>query len=85
MTQFQVVVSGGVAANKVLQHRLRGVSGAELFVPPSSLCQDNGVMVAWTGLLMRERNAPDESPAMWFDPSWKLGPHDQKRMPLRRQ
>lgn len=71
---LQVVVSGGVAANKKLQERLRSVPGAELFVPSPGLCMDNGVMIAWAGLLARERGAPDESAAMWFDAGWALGP-----------
>jgi tRNA A37 threonylcarbamoyltransferase TsaD len=70
-----VVVSGGVAANKALRRRLRFVEGANLFVPPALLCQDNGIMIAWTGLLMREFGIKDEScEDLWYDPSWKLGP-----------
>ena len=26
--------------------------GARCFVPPPSLCSDNGAMIAWTGLIM---------------------------------
>jgi tRNA A37 threonylcarbamoyltransferase TsaD len=27
---------------------------AKFFVPPMELCADNGVMIAWTGLLMHK-------------------------------
>ncbi|CAN0889849.1 Probable tRNA N6-adenosine threonylcarbamoyltransferase, mitochondrial [Linum grandiflorum] len=49
---FQVV-SGGVASNKYVRARLEAVaekSNLKLVCPPPSLCTDNGVMVAWTGI-----------------------------------
>ncbi|ESR58519.1 hypothetical protein CICLE_v10021173mg [Citrus x clementina] len=49
---FQVV-SGGVASNKYVRARLdRAVknNSLQLVCPPPSLCTDNGVMVAWTGI-----------------------------------
>ena len=48
----QLVVAGGVAANKAIGTGLRaaaGETGATLIVPPPALCTDNGVMVAWAG------------------------------------
>ena len=48
----QLVVAGGVAANQQIGDGLRGVAeevGADLVVPPVSLCTDNGAMVAWAG------------------------------------
>lgn len=48
----QLVVAGGVAANKQIGDGLRVVAeaaGAQLVVPPPALCTDNGVMVAWAG------------------------------------
>ena len=84
-----LVVSGGVASNKALRRRLLGIPGVELLVPPQALCVDNGVMIAWTGLLMRANGdpgltTPAELDQMWFDPSWTLGPvHGiKRRMPL---
>lgn len=47
-----VVLSGGVAANSHLRAALDGVCrrrGAEFFVPDTSLCGDNGAMVAAQG------------------------------------
>ncbi len=48
----QLVVAGGVAANKAIGNGLRQAAaetGATLIVPPPALCTDNGVMVAWAG------------------------------------
>lgn len=48
----QLVVAGGVAANKQIGAALRQVTenaGAKLVVPPPALCTDNGVMIAWAG------------------------------------
>ncbi|KAJ0964151.1 hypothetical protein J5N97_029273 [Dioscorea zingiberensis] len=48
-----LVVSGGVASNQYVRKRLNHVvnnSGLRLVCPPPSLCTDNGVMVAWTGI-----------------------------------
>lgn len=47
------VVSGGVASNQYVRSRLDDVvkkKGLKLVCPPPSLCTDNGVMVAWTGI-----------------------------------
>ncbi|XP_031269688.1 probable tRNA N6-adenosine threonylcarbamoyltransferase, mitochondrial isoform X2 [Pistacia vera] len=48
-----LVVSGGVASNKYVRARLDQVvrkNSLQLVCPPPSLCTDNGVMVAWTGI-----------------------------------
>ncbi|CAL5381519.1 unnamed protein product [Camellia sinensis] len=48
-----LVVSGGVASNQCVRARLNHVvtkNGLQLVCPPPSLCTDNGVMVAWTGI-----------------------------------
>ena len=48
----QVVMAGGVAANSHLRRALADAcaqNGAELVVPPISLCGDNGAMVAAAG------------------------------------
>ncbi|XP_058224254.1 probable tRNA N6-adenosine threonylcarbamoyltransferase, mitochondrial isoform X2 [Rhododendron vialii] len=48
-----LVVSGGVASNQYVRARLNQVvkkKGLELVCPPPSLCTDNGVMIAWTGI-----------------------------------
>ncbi len=49
----RMVVAGGVAANRYLRGRMEEMLAAEgmaLFLPPPSLCTDNGAMVAWAGL-----------------------------------
>jgi N6-L-threonylcarbamoyladenine synthase len=55
-----VVLGGGVACNE----RLRGMVTAmveerhgTMFVPPRSLCVDNGAMIAWTGHLAHRSGA----------------------------
>ncbi|CAN1181959.1 Probable tRNA N6-adenosine threonylcarbamoyltransferase, mitochondrial [Linum perenne] len=48
-----LVVSGGVASNKYVRTQLQAVvdkNDLKLVCPPPSLCTDNGVMVAWTGI-----------------------------------
>lgn len=48
-----LVIGGGVGANQAIGERLRQVCDAnnlDLFVPPMSLCTDNGAMIAWAGL-----------------------------------
>jgi N6-L-threonylcarbamoyladenine synthase len=47
-----LVAAGGVAANEALRkvlHRIAFEVGANLVVPPASLCTDNGAMIAWAG------------------------------------
>ncbi|XP_064944173.1 probable tRNA N6-adenosine threonylcarbamoyltransferase, mitochondrial isoform X2 [Musa acuminata AAA Group] len=79
-----LVVSGGVASNKYVRARLSHVvenSGLELVCPPPSLCTDNGVMVAWTGIehfLLGRFDPPppaDEPEDAMFElrPRWPLG------------
>ena len=48
----QLVVAGGVAANRAIAAALEAITremGARLVVPPIALCTDNGAMVAWAG------------------------------------
>lgn len=48
----QLVVAGGVAANRSIAAALETVcakAGATLIVPPIALCTDNGAMIAWAG------------------------------------
>lgn len=53
----EVLLGGGVAANKRLRDMLKTMAsarGAEFAVPPQKLCIDNGAMIAWMGLIMYE-------------------------------
>ncbi len=50
----EVLLAGGVARNRRLQEMLQIMAderGATLYVPPGSLCVDNGAMIAYLGLL----------------------------------
>lgn len=50
----EVLLTGGVAANKRLQEMLKSIAdehNAEFFVVPAKYAGDNGAMIAWTGLL----------------------------------
>ena len=50
----EVLLVGGVAANKRLQEMMRTMAserGAKTYVVPFKYASDNGVMIAWTGLL----------------------------------
>ncbi|VDP77098.1 unnamed protein product [Echinostoma caproni] len=51
----KLVVSGGVAANSYIRYGLvetAGLYGLHVVAPPPRLCTDNGVMIAWNGLLL---------------------------------
>ena len=53
----EVILGGGVARNQRLQSMLKTMveaRGGKCFVPQGELCVDNGVMIAWTGLLMHK-------------------------------
>lgn len=48
-----LVVSGGVAADKVVRTKLQQLCESREWrcvFPPIRLCTDNGVMVGWTGI-----------------------------------
>ncbi|XP_047049525.1 probable tRNA N6-adenosine threonylcarbamoyltransferase, mitochondrial [Lolium rigidum] len=78
------VVSGGVASNQYVRARLNHIAeknGLQLVSPPPSLCTDNGVMIAWTGIehfvAGRFEDPPPahEPDDMQYDlrPRWPLG------------
>ncbi len=51
----ELLLTGGVAASKALQEmagKMCGARSVKLFVCPKELSQDNGAMIAWTGMLM---------------------------------
>lgn len=48
----QLVIAGGVSANKLLRQRLKTMAekeGAQLFYPRLEFCTDNGAMIAYAG------------------------------------
>ena len=78
----ELLLTGGVAANKRLQEMLRAVAeehGARFGVVSKCYAMDNGVMIAWTGILayraglrtpveeshVRPRWRIDEAPVPW--------------------
>ena len=80
----EVLLGGGVVQNKRLQEMVSTMAserGASMFVPPGSLCVDNGAMIAWTGVVMhgaglrtpiaescvRQRFRTDEVDIPWMD------------------
>jgi len=72
---LNLVIAGGVAANRHLRERLSGLCAdrqAHLIAPPPRLCTDNAVMIAWAGIerLRRgDRDGLDFAPR----PRWPLG------------
>ena len=65
----QLVVSGGVSANKEMRKRLFQAAekrAACVFFPPPALCTDNGVMIAWAAglrLLSDQKRSETNRPA----------------------
>lgn len=55
----EVLLAGGVAANKGLRHALEtkfsDIAGVKLIIPPLSLCTDNAAMIAAVGSVMYEK------------------------------
>ncbi|XP_073154630.1 probable tRNA N6-adenosine threonylcarbamoyltransferase, mitochondrial [Henckelia pumila] len=79
-----LVVSGGVASNQYVRARLNevvGRTGLQLVCPPPSLCTDNGVMIAWTGIEHFQMGRYDPPPPacepvdalLDLRPRWPLG------------
>ncbi|MFQ5977656.1 MAG: bifunctional N(6)-L-threonylcarbamoyladenine synthase/serine/threonine protein kinase [Candidatus Heimdallarchaeota archaeon] len=79
----EIVLTGGVAANKRLKEMLEIIAqeheGVKLLTIPPRLALDNGVMIAWTGVLMyrsgqtltiaesfiQPRQRVEDIPAVW--------------------
>ncbi|MEM4663206.1 MAG: KEOPS complex N(6)-L-threonylcarbamoyladenine synthase Kae1 [Candidatus Diapherotrites archaeon] len=79
----EVLLVGGVASSRALQkmmHEMCIARGAELLVPNKKFCTDNGVMIAWAGILkylcgkysdpkktsIKQRVRVDEEPVFWL-------------------
>lgn len=59
----EVMLCGGVSANSRLREMLKTMSeehGVKFYMPEMKLCGDNGVMIAWLGLLMCKEFGPME-------------------------
>jgi len=70
----QLVVAGGVSANKQLQQGLVSMfkqEGGEVFFPRDEYCTDNGAMVAYAGYLRIEKGQHDPL-SFIAKPRWSL-------------
>jgi tRNA N6-adenosine threonylcarbamoyltransferase len=70
----QLVVAGGVGANRQLRVALQGETakvGAQVFFPPLDLCTDNGAMIAYAGA--QHMHQGEVGPASFaVNPRWDL-------------
>ena len=70
----QLVVAGGVSANKQLQKALISMfnqEGGEVFFPRDEYCTDNGAMVAYAGYL-RIKKGQNDTLSFIAKPRWPL-------------
>ena len=72
-----LVLAGGVAANKQLRNALNASAlknGFSVHYPPMALCTDNGVMIAFAGALrmLQENKSATRSGAFDVKPRWDL-------------
>ncbi len=70
----QLVVAGGVSANRLLRQRLNESmreQGAEVFFPRAAYCTDNGAMIAYAGCL-RLQAGEYEDLIVRIRPRWPL-------------
>ena len=70
----RLVVAGGVSANRRLRERLDVLArraAARVFFPRPTLCTDNGVMIAYAGLL-RLQAGEESTPWPQVRPRWNL-------------
>lgn len=70
----RLVVAGGVSANRRLRERLESLArlgGVRVFFPRPALCTDNGVMIAYAGLL-RLQSGGESTPWPQVRPRWNL-------------
>ena len=61
---FQLIVAGGVAANKTIRNNLSSLSNEmnfETIYPNLKLCGDNAAMIAWAGIQRFKKNMIDDA------------------------
>jgi tRNA A37 threonylcarbamoyltransferase TsaD len=65
----ELMMSGGVAQSKRLQKMMKDMCkehDAAFFVPEASVCGDNGLMIAWTGILAQgKKKTPLDINSRW--------------------
>ncbi len=70
-----IILTGGVARNKRLQEILKGVAeehNANYHTVPKDLAGDNGVMIAWNGILQYKYGAPLKIEESYVRPKWRI-------------
>lgn len=73
--KLEVLLTGGVAANKRLQSMLEAVAeehGARFCVVPKAYALDNGTMIAWTGILAYQHGLTTPIEKSFVKPKWRL-------------
>ncbi len=71
----EVLLVGGVAASKYLREKFEVMvrsRGAELYVVPPKYAVDNGVMIAWTGLLAFRHGVTVSPEEAYIKQRWRL-------------
>ncbi|MDH4216842.1 MAG: tRNA (adenosine(37)-N6)-threonylcarbamoyltransferase complex transferase subunit TsaD [Gallionella sp.] len=71
----QLVVAGGVGANKILRERLNkdiGRRGGKVFYPDLEFCTDNGAMIAFAGALRLAQQQGKKDYRFDVKPRWDL-------------
>ncbi|MEM5799654.1 MAG: KEOPS complex N(6)-L-threonylcarbamoyladenine synthase Kae1 [Candidatus Aenigmatarchaeota archaeon] len=79
----EVLVTGGVAANQRLKNMLEIMCkerGAKLFSVPIKYAGDNGVMIAWTGLIMYKSGVKTRLKDSFIIKDWRVDEVDVKWM-----
>lgn len=72
----QLVVAGGVGANRALRERLNAEAAQRrfaVFYPPLELCTDNGAMIAFAGALRLQAGQLAADGRFGVRPRWALG------------
>ncbi len=71
----QLVVAGGVGANRLLRERLNrdiGKRGGKVFYPDLQFCTDNGAMIAFAGALRHAQQQGRKNYRFDIKPRWNL-------------
>jgi N6-L-threonylcarbamoyladenine synthase/protein kinase Bud32 len=71
----EVLLTGGVAANKRLQQMIKYIAeqhSSRFNVVPLKLAGDNGAMIAWTGILQLKNRGGMKLPDTIIQPKWRM-------------